>query len=262
MTKPIATILVLCGASMMSFVGVLIRLLDEATRFQILFYRSVSLTLMVLLVVCIRPRTTPSFFIKSIDKHDLLVGGWLSLAFTTYIFSMLWSSVVSTLLIITIALFLAAVIAWKWIGKAPHPVTWPTMVVATFGVFIRRLLCLRASAFSYPLHPTHSSGISAIFVDERHRLTKASVFEPVHNRPTTPLYLIMLVKFFSGNKYGYSESASLVVQLKTSRSPSLSKPTATTSPSLKLPSNKASASGFCSLAWITRCSGRAPNCGS
>ena len=134
MTKPIATMLVLCGASMMSFVGVLMRLLDEATGFQILFYRSISLTLIVLLVVCIRRRTTPSFFIKSIDKHDLLMGGWLAVAFTTYIFSMLWSSVASTLLIITIAPFLAAVIAWKWIGEAPHPVTWPTMVVATFGV--------------------------------------------------------------------------------------------------------------------------------
>lgn len=61
------------------------------------------------------------------------MGGWLSVAFTTYIFSMLWSSVASTLLIITIAPFLAAVIAWKWIGETPHPVTWPTMIVATLA---------------------------------------------------------------------------------------------------------------------------------
>ena len=62
------------------------------------------------------------------------MGGWLAAAFTTYIFAMLLSSVASTLLIITVAPFLAAVIAWRWIGEIPRLVTWPTMTVATFGV--------------------------------------------------------------------------------------------------------------------------------
>ena len=83
----------------------LIRLLDDATGFQILFYRSISLTLIVLVVICIRRKTNPLTFFKSIDKHDLLMGGWL-----------------------------AAVIAWKWIGEIPRLVTWPTMTVASFGV--------------------------------------------------------------------------------------------------------------------------------
>ena len=80
----------------MSFVGLLMRLLDDATGFQILFYRSLSLTLMVLLVVCLRRRISPGKFIKMIDRHDLWVGGWLALAFATYIFSMLHTSVAST----------------------------------------------------------------------------------------------------------------------------------------------------------------------
>ena len=39
MIRPIAMIYVLAGASFMSFVGVLMRLLDDATGFQLLFYR-------------------------------------------------------------------------------------------------------------------------------------------------------------------------------------------------------------------------------
>ena len=62
------------------------------------------------------------------------MGVWLALAFTSYIFSMLHTSVASTLLILTIVPFLAATIAWGWIGETLHPVTWPTMVVAIFGV--------------------------------------------------------------------------------------------------------------------------------
>ena len=134
MIRPIAMIYVLAGASFMSFVGVLMRLLDDATGFQILFYRSISLTLMVLAVICIRRHCTPKTLLRSIDQHDLWMGAWLALAFTSYIFSMLHTSVASTLLILTIVPFLAAIIAWKWISETPHPVTWPTMVVAIFGV--------------------------------------------------------------------------------------------------------------------------------
>ena len=134
MTRPIAMIFVLAGASFMSFVGVLMRLLDDANGFQILFYRSISLTLIVLAVICFRRHCTPKVLLQSIDRHDLWVGGWLALAFTSYIFSMLHTSVASTLLILTIVPFLAAIIAWKWISEIPHPVTWPTMIAAIFGV--------------------------------------------------------------------------------------------------------------------------------
>ncbi|MEL0142405.1 MAG: EamA family transporter [Alphaproteobacteria bacterium] len=134
MTRPIAMIFVLAGASFMSFVGVLMRLLHDATGFQILFYRSISLTLMVLAVICIRRHCTPKTLFRSIDRHDLWMGAWLALAFTSYIFSMLHTSVASTLLILTIVPFLAAIIAWKWIGETPHPVTWPTMVVAILAL--------------------------------------------------------------------------------------------------------------------------------
>jgi len=134
MTRPVAMILVLCGASLMSFVGILMRLLESASGFQILFYRSLSLTVMVLCVVCLRRRLLPLAFIRTIDRHDLWMGGWLAIAFTSYIFSMLYTSVASTLLILTIVPFLAAVLAWKWIGEIPHRATWPTMVAASFGV--------------------------------------------------------------------------------------------------------------------------------
>ena len=89
MTRPIAMIFVLAGASFMSFVGVLMRLLDDATGFQILFYRSVSLTVTALEVICIRRHCTPKTLLRSIDRHDLWMGAWLAIAFTSYIFSLL-----------------------------------------------------------------------------------------------------------------------------------------------------------------------------
>ena len=175
MTRPIAMIFVLAGASFMSFVGVLMRLLDDATGFQILFYRSISLTLMVLAVICIRRHCKPKTLFRSIDRHDLWMGAWLALAFTSYIFSMLHTSVASTLLILTIVPFLAAIIAWKWIGETPHPVTWPTMVVAIFGV---GLMAYDGASLGYSLGNISafiSAGCFAIMLVIARRSRKADV---------------------------------------------------------------------------------------
>ena len=175
MTRPIAMIFVLAGASFMSFVGVLMRLLDDTTGFQILFYRSISLTLIVLAVICFRRHCTPKALLQSIDRHDLWVGGWLALAFTSYIFSMLHTSVASTLLILTIVPFLAAIIAWKWIGEIPHPVTWPTMIVAIFGV---SLMVYDGASLGYSLGNISafiSAGCFAIMLVIARRSRKADV---------------------------------------------------------------------------------------
>jgi DME family drug/metabolite transporter len=175
MTRPVAMIFVLAGASFMSFVGVLMRLLDDATGFQILFYRSISLTLIVLVVICFRRHCTPKALLQSIDRHDLWVGGWLALAFTSYIFSMLHTSVASTLLILTIVPFLAAIIAWKWSGEIPHAVTWPTMIVAIFGV---GLMVYDGASLGYSLGNISafiSAGCFAIMLVIARRSRKADI---------------------------------------------------------------------------------------
>ena len=74
MSKKTAIMIILLGGTFMSFVGLYMRLLTTADGFQILFYRSIGLTLIVLLVVCIRRNSGPYNFIKSIDLNDLLMG--------------------------------------------------------------------------------------------------------------------------------------------------------------------------------------------
>ena len=68
----------------MSFVGLYMRLLSQADGFQILFFRSLSLCLIVLMVCCLRRKVTPLMFLKSIDKNDFLIGSSLSLASVSY----------------------------------------------------------------------------------------------------------------------------------------------------------------------------------
>ena len=136
MTKRNATFIILLGGFFMSFVGLLMKMIIDASGFQILFYRSMSLSLVVIIFSCIITKSNPKTFMKRLDRYDLLMGIFLSLAFATYVFSMLYTSVASTLFILGITPFLAAIIAWYYLKEKPKIIVWITMIVATTGVFL------------------------------------------------------------------------------------------------------------------------------
>ena len=119
----------------MSFVGLYMRLLSQADGFQILFFRSLSLCFIVLMVCCLRRKITPLMFLKSIDKNDFLIGSSLSLAFVCYVFAMLYTTVASTLLILSATPFIAAIIGWLWINERPRSITWIAMAFAMVGIY-------------------------------------------------------------------------------------------------------------------------------
>ena len=135
MLKKHAVLLILTGGTFMSFVGLYMRLLSHADGFQILFYRSLSLCFMVGLVCCLRRKVAPFKFLKSIDKNDFVIGIVLSLAFASYVFAMLYTTVASTLLILSATPFMAATIGWLWINERPRPITWVAMTFAIVGIY-------------------------------------------------------------------------------------------------------------------------------
>ncbi|MAV01563.1 MAG: EamA family transporter [Rhodobacteraceae bacterium] len=136
MTKRNATFTILLGGFFMSFVGLMMKMIIDASGFQILFFRSMSLSLVVIIFACIITKSNPKTFMKRLDRFDLLMGIFLSLAFATYVFSMLYTSVASTLFILGITPFLAAIIAWYYLKEKPKIIVWITMIVATTGVFL------------------------------------------------------------------------------------------------------------------------------
>jgi DME family drug/metabolite transporter len=135
MLKKHAVLLILLGGTFMSFVGLYMRLFSEADGFQILFYRSLSLSFMVGLVCCLRRRVMPLTFLKSIDRTDFLIGLVISLAFACYVFAMLYTTVASTLLILSATPFMTATIGWLWISERPKAITWVAMAFASAGIY-------------------------------------------------------------------------------------------------------------------------------
>jgi len=131
-----AIYLVLTGATLMSFVGLCIRLIDKADGFQILLYRSIGMSIIIMIVCCLRRKITPIKFLKSIKNNDLIMGVSFAFSYLTYVFSMLNTSIASTLFLLSITPILAGLIAWFWIGEKPRLITCIAMIVALLGVLI------------------------------------------------------------------------------------------------------------------------------
>ena len=102
MSRNTAMLLIIAGATCMSFVGLLMRLLETTDGMVILFYRSITLAGMVALVACLRRRQSLLIFLRSLDQTDIMMGVALAIAFTTYVYAMLLTSIASALLLLTL----------------------------------------------------------------------------------------------------------------------------------------------------------------
>ena len=114
-------------------------ILETQDVLLILFYRSIGLSLMVLLFTCLRRNQSVTNFFKSLDARDLIVGIFLSVSFCGYVFSIIYSSVASTLFILSSGPFFTVVISLVWINERPNLVTWLTMIIAIVGMMIMLL---------------------------------------------------------------------------------------------------------------------------
>lgn len=134
MPKSRAMLLILMGAVGMSLAALCVRLLDQADGFQILTYRSITLAAMVALMACLRRRLGLIAFLHTLDRSDVRIGCILSLAFATYVFALLNTSVASALFILASAPLFAALLAWVWLGERPRPLACFTIALAVIGI--------------------------------------------------------------------------------------------------------------------------------
>lgn len=128
--------MVLAGGIFMSTVGVLLRFIEAADGYQILFYRSIGLCAIVWTIACIRRGIRPLRFLKTLTGTDWLAGTMLGLAFSFYVYSMLLTTIAVTLFLLSIAPFFAAILGWIFAGDKPTGSTWASMVLAVLGVAI------------------------------------------------------------------------------------------------------------------------------
>jgi len=126
--------MVLCAGICLSTGGLIVRHIETADGWQIVFYRATFfvVTLLIFLAVRYRGRVVQPF--KRIGVNGLSVAMFLGLGSICYLFAILLTTVANAVFIISAAPFFTAAAAWLLLGERVRTVTWFFMATALAGI--------------------------------------------------------------------------------------------------------------------------------
>ena len=116
--------------------GLMVRFLDGADPWTVLFYRSLAFFVTVLFFMMWRYRGDFKQRLLEMRAVDLLVSLFLALGFLFYLMSLYYTSVANTVLLLSTGPFFAAIIGLIVLGEAVSRTTWLSMALAICGVAI------------------------------------------------------------------------------------------------------------------------------
>jgi DME family drug/metabolite transporter len=114
--------------------GLFVRWVEAAGAWQIIFYRSLSLALTLLLIVSLRHRgRTRSAFVQA-GWNGVAAGACLSGGFIGYILSLEHTSVANAVFMLGTAPFFSAILGRAFLGEEVRRTTWLAMALALAGI--------------------------------------------------------------------------------------------------------------------------------
>lgn len=119
-----------------STVGLGIRLIEDASVWQILFYRSISLTLLLYIVIRWRTGQDPFGLVRRAGLAGAIAALSLVFAYSGAIFSMQTTSVANAMLLFATAPFMAAVLGWIVLRERVRGATWVAVFIAIGGIAV------------------------------------------------------------------------------------------------------------------------------
>jgi drug/metabolite transporter (DMT)-like permease len=119
-----------------SSAGVLLRHIESADAWTVLFYRSLGFTLTLLVFVVVRLRgATPARF-RGIDSTDLWVAVGQGAAFLAFVQPMMQTPIATVVAVLSLAPMAVGLLGWFALGERPSALAWLAMLTAFAGVSI------------------------------------------------------------------------------------------------------------------------------
>ncbi|MFK7938748.1 MAG: DMT family transporter [Roseovarius sp.] len=131
-----AMALMIFSSVLISFGGLLIRLMHDADVWQISFWRSLALILAISLLMCWRYGRSAPAHARAIGRPGLMAGVMMSGATMCFLQSITNTTVANTLFMLSAIPFITAALAWLLLGEALRRTTLITMVCAMTGVAV------------------------------------------------------------------------------------------------------------------------------
>ncbi len=129
-------IFVFMAGVLWSTVGLGIRMIDEATVWQILLYRSISLSLFLATVIYLRSGGNLIKVVKAAGLPGCIAGLALVGAYSGGIYGIQSTSVANAMLLFASAPFMAAILGWIFLREIVRKATWVAILFAILGIGI------------------------------------------------------------------------------------------------------------------------------
>ena len=117
-----------------SIAGVVLRLVEDADGWQVLFYRSAALVLTLLPFIAWRYGTRAGAAFRAVGRSGLMVAVCLAGAFSLFIFALLETTVANVVFTVGLSPFFAAIFAWVVLREALAPSTLAAMAASLAGI--------------------------------------------------------------------------------------------------------------------------------
>ncbi len=117
-----------------SIAGVVLRLVEDADGWQVLFYRSGALVVTLLPFIVWRYGTQAGAVFRAVGRSGLMVAVCLAGAFSLFIFALLETTVANVVFTVGLSPFFAAIFAWVVLREALAPSTLAAMAASLAGI--------------------------------------------------------------------------------------------------------------------------------
>lgn len=128
--------LVLAAGSLWSLMGLGLRLIEEASIWAILFWRSLGMVPVLLGVIWWTSRGQVVAAVRAVGLAGTLGGLGLVVAFSGAIFALQTTTVANAVLLFAASPFVAALLGWALLREGVRPATWAGMMLAALGMVL------------------------------------------------------------------------------------------------------------------------------
>jgi len=116
--------------------GIALRIIEQADGWQILFYRSLALSVTILLILVFQKGSRFFDEFRGLGWNDCLLAVFLGTGFVAYVFALLYNTVANALFIFSCAPFLAGFLGWILLGERVATRTWFAIGVTMAGLAV------------------------------------------------------------------------------------------------------------------------------
>ena len=116
--------------------GIALRIIEQADGWQILFYRSLALSVTILLILVFQKGSRVFDEFLGMEWNDYLLALFLGTGFVAYVFALLYNTVANALFIFSCAPFVAGFLGWILLGERVATRTWFAIGAAMAGLTV------------------------------------------------------------------------------------------------------------------------------